>query len=159
MDRSTDPWFLTDVDGLLTEVARRHDLYAGLDVVAAVDTSPDRLLLGCEPLPPMPRLSSGYEAWAHARDVLEKVFIRLCPERGPGDPPLCTIHLLRCREGRVVPTTDEGAMGYAMLHANNWVQAFVGEVITLTPHGWRIHHRGGVTPTLTSLGAKHLRAV
>jgi hypothetical protein len=159
MSQTNDPWVLADVDGLLTEVARRIRLYAGLDVIAVVDTSPDRALLGCEALPFLPRLSTGYEVWDLTRHVLEEVFIRLCPERGPGDPPLCTIHLLRCRDGRVVPTTDEGSVGYAMLHANNPVQAFIGDIITLTPHGWREHTRGGLTPTLSSLGRKKLRAV
>lgn len=158
MREEVEPWHLSDVPALLTEVARRVPLRAGFDVVAVVDTSPKRELLGCEVLPLLPRLSTGYEVWNLARHVLEEVFVRLCPERAPGDPASCTIHLIRCRDGRAVPTPDEGAVGYAMLYANNPVQAFIGDVITLTPHGWCEQRRGGFAPTLVPTG-QTLRAM
>jgi hypothetical protein len=157
MIRRIDPWDLPDVPALLEEVGRRVDVRAGLDVVAVVDTEPTRGLLAYEVLRPLARLSTGYEVWDLARHQLEQVFVRLCPQRRLGEPPHFTLHVVRFREGRVVPTPDEGALAYAMLLANNPVHGFVGEVITVTEHGWRERHRGDLAPTLTSLRRAQLR--
>lgn len=157
MSRSTNPWDIPDVPSLLEAIGRRIDVRAGLDIVVVVDTSDERTMIACEALQPLGKLSTSHDAWELARDTLEQVFIRLCPQRRLGDPAPCTVHLVRCRDGRVVPTPDQGAVGYAMLLANNPVQVYIGEVITVTPHGWRERHRGGLMPTLTSLRRAQLR--
>lgn len=152
-----DPWQLPDVPAFLTEVARRVDLQPGLDLLVVVDDSEERRVLGLEPLAPVELDADPSEV---ARTVLEKPMQRLCPswEEAP-PPPHCTAHLLRCREGRVVHARDDVKLGYGLLYAKNFLTVFCGDIVILTPHGWRIDDRAGNAPTLTSLRGRGLRAV
>lgn len=153
-----DPWELPDVPAFLTDVARRIDLRPGHDVLVVVDDSEERRTLGLERLaqPTEP----GADPWELAHTVLEGPMQRLCPswEDAP-PPPHCTAHILRCRDGRVVPARDDVRWGYAMSYAKNFLTVYWGDVIVLTPHGWRVNNRAGMTPTLSSLGGRSLRSV
>lgn len=157
--RVAPPWELSDVPALLATVARRVVLDVGVDVLATVRTDEARSFVAAEALPTVPDMSCRDEQeWVFANDVLEPIFLRLCPPRDFARLPECTIHLIRCREGRVVPTPDEGSLGYAMLLANNESQAYVGDIITVTPHGWRRRWMADDQPTLTALRRRRLRA-
>src|SRR3954453_13758669 len=163
-----DPWELPDVPAFLADVSRRIDLQPGLDVLVVVDDSLDvlvvvddsevRRVLGLEelakPIDPDPDPSE------LADTILEGAMQRLCPswEDAP-PPPHCTAHLVRCRDGRVVPARDDLRWGYGMLYAKNFLSVYCGDVVVLTPHGWRVDSRAGATPTLRSLGGRGIRAV
>jgi len=153
-----DPWELPDVAAFLTDLSRRIDLRPGLDLLVVVDDSDVRRVLGLEELaqPAHPETDPGELAYA----IFEQPMQRLCPswEEDPG-PPHCTVHLLRCRDGRVVPAPDDIRLGYAMLYAKNFLTVYSGDIIVLTPYGWRVGRRAGAAPTLTSLGGRGLRAV
>jgi hypothetical protein len=152
-----DPWHLPDVPAFLSAVAREVDLYAGLDLLAVVDVSDKRELLAVETLPTAE--TSRVEDWQFAMQVIAPMLERLCPDHDSPPPPQCTTHLLRCRAGRVVPALDDVRLGYALLYGRNLINTFCGDIVILTPHGWRAERRAGLTPTLTSLGGQALRAV
>jgi len=152
-----DPWELPDVPTFLTDVSRRVDLRPGLDVLVVVDDSDRRRILGLEQL--VPATDGDADPSELAESILEGPMHRLCPGWDAPRPPHCTAHLLRCREGRVVPARDDLRWGYGMLYAKNMLTVYAGDIVVLTPHGWRVGFRAGATPTLTSLAGPGLRAV
>jgi hypothetical protein len=152
-----DPWELPDVPAFLDDVAHRVELRPGLDLLVVVDDSEVRRVLDVAKLSrPAKALPDPSEL---ARKVIEKPMARLCPGYEVPPPPHCTAHLLRCREGRVVPARDDIRWAYGLLYARNGINTLCGDVVVLTPHGWRVGQRSGLTPTLTSLGHRRLRVV
>jgi hypothetical protein len=159
--RFDDPWEISDVGGFLTAVGSRVELDVGLDVIAVVDTSDARELLAAEALPSIAGRLEGEEAsWTLSRRVLAPAMRRLCPQPVPSEHGArCSVHIVRCRDGRVVSSPDDVRLGYAVMYANNGLRTYMGEIFTLTPHGWCDFDRGGAEPTLTQLRGRRLRAV
>jgi hypothetical protein len=150
-----DPWELNDVDGLLRDLNRQLGVALGANCLAVVDL--EDKLIGARRLPAASPTYLDYDdvAW----DVIRPAIVSILGEERGFGPPNHVAHIVRCKPGRAVLGRNDVAWGRALLHGQQALDCFVGEVIVLTPHGWRMSdRRGDLTPSLLDF-RDHLRAV
>ena len=149
-------WWLPDVPAFLEEVAARAALRVNLNLLVAVDL--DRKVLGVKRLPAR---KAGYERRTRlAYDVIAPALEQMLPPRPPRSSPTGTGHLVRTRPGRVVPLAEDAEWERSLLYACGSICAYTGELVLVTPHGWRFADMAGHEPKLADLERRpRLRAV
>jgi len=124
---------LRDVPSFLERATRRLRLDAGTNLLVATDL--EQNVLGTKRLP---------KRAAHARrsrlayDVVAPALERMLPPRGHGTPPSGMGYIIRAREGRAVPAIDDLEWAYTLLWACGYICCYTGDVVVVTPHGWRV---------------------
>lgn len=153
---------LRDVPGFLERATRRFRLEAGVNLLVATDL--EQNVLGVKRLPK--RVS--YERRSRlAYDVVAPALEQRLPGRDRGSPPSGIGYIVRTRDGRAVPAFDDLEWAYTLLWACGSICCYTGDVVVVTPHGWRIvtdsgsRNRliAGWSPTIADLSARHLRSV
>jgi hypothetical protein len=142
---------------LMDELARRHLLRPGPDLVVVVRNTTGEVL-GVAELPDLESdgWGDGIAAAARRAGAGEWSADRRARDR--------TAHLVRRRLGRTVPARREFRGWSSWLNAGGEIDAYVGDWLLVTDHGWRnlLSTTGpaGTTPTLVGGdGAARLRAV
>lgn len=94
-----------------------------------------------------------------AYDVMAPIIANALPPRTPGQPPTGVGYLIRAREGRVVRVPDDDEWERTLLWACGSVGCYTGDVVIVTPHGWRVGDVAGWSPSLPDFSAATLRSV
>jgi hypothetical protein len=155
-DRYDDgPHRLSDAPAFLRAATQRTRLKPGSNLLVATDL--DQNVLGVKTLPPR---RASYERRSRlAYDLLAPALERMLPQRDWGKEPAGIGYLIRGREGRAVPALDDLEWAYTLLRACDSICCFTGDVVIVTPHGWRFDDTAGWSPTLADLRGPRLRAV
>jgi hypothetical protein len=148
------PWRLRDVPDCLEAANRKRRLSAGMSLLVFTDLA--RTMVGARVL----RQKASYERRSRlAYDVMAPMIEQALGSRERGAPPIGVAHLIRAREGRVVAAPDDGEWERTLLWACGLVGCYTGDLVIVTPHGWRVGSLAGWSPTLTDLSGPRLRSV
>jgi hypothetical protein len=149
------PQRLSDAPAFLRAATQRARLKPGANLLVATDL--EQNVLGVKTLPPR---RAAYERRSRlAYDLLAPALERMLPKREWGKGPTGIGYLIRGREGRAVPALDDLEWAYTLLWACGSICCFSGDVVVVTPYGWRFHNTAGWSPTLADLAGPRLRAV
>lgn len=129
------PYEYGDPGQVLTAVLAGGSLSEGDMLLALVhDPSGDQQFLRTT------RLDSEHSRWLgsyEGRDILAGYLRRLAvPMRQPGEPPRHSVMTISARRGLAVFGPDEMACLSTWRYCGHLVDAFVGELIVVTEHGW-----------------------
>jgi hypothetical protein len=143
------------VPAFLRTVASRQRLTAERNILVATDL--EHRLLGVRALP---QRKASYDRRSRlAYDVLAPALERMLPARAHGSPPTGVGYIVRPREGRAVVTPEDHEWRYTLLWACGSICCFTGDVVIVTPHGWRCDDEAGWEPRLADLSRPPLKAV
>lgn len=145
---------LRDVSAFLRGATRRRLLTAGMNLLVVTDLEEKVLTVR------VLRRRASYRTRSRlAYDVMAPIIDKALPFREPGRPPTGIGHLIRAREGRVVPVPDDDEWERALLWACGMVGCYTGDLVIVTPRGWRANGVAGWSPNLMDLSGQRLRSV
>lgn len=145
---------LRDVPAFLRGATRRRLLTAGMNLLVVTDLEEKVLTVR------VLRRRASYRTRSRlAYDVMAPIIDKALPFREPGRPPTGIGHLIRAREGRVVPVPDDDEWERALLWACGMVGCYTGDLVIVTPRGWRANGVAGWSPNLMDLSGQRLRSV
>jgi hypothetical protein len=145
---------LRDVPTLLGDVARRRPLRSEMNLLVVTDLEQNVLTVRV-----LRRRASYHTRSRLAYDVMVPIIQKALPLRQPGNPPTGIGHVVRTREGRVVPVPDDAEWEWTLLWACGMAGCYTGDLVLVTPHGWRADGVAGWSPSLTDLSAQKLRSL
>lgn len=145
---------LRDVPTFLRGATRRRTLTPGVNLLVVTD-----LEHNIRTVRVLRRRASYRTRDRLAYDVMAPIIDKALPLREPGSPPTGIAHLIRAREGRVVPLPNDAEWEWTLLWACGLVGCYTGDLLIVTPHGWRVGRVAGWSPTLTDLSGQRLRCV
>jgi hypothetical protein len=153
---------LRDVPAFLQRATRRFRVDDNTNLLVATDL--EQNVLGAKRLP---KRATYARRSRLAYDVVAPALEAMLPSRTHQRGPTGIGYIIRGREGRAVPAMDDLEWAYTLLWACGSICCFTGDVVVVTPHGWRVvtDHGwrdgpvAGWTPSLAELSAGRLRAV
>jgi hypothetical protein len=94
-----------------------------------------------------------------AYDVIAPMLNEMSPPRAATGSPVSVAYVVRPRAGRAVITDEDHEWRYTLLWGCGISPCFTGDVVIVTPHGWRYDEQGGWEPRLADPSRPPLRAV
>jgi hypothetical protein len=145
---------LHDVPAFLQSVTRRRKLADGMNLLVATDLEQNVLTVR------VLRQKAAYNRRSRlAYDVMAPILASALPPREHGTPPTGIGYLVRARAGRVVPLPSDAEWERTLLWACGSICCLTGDLVLVTPHGWRVDEVAGWSPTLADLSAPKLRSL
>jgi hypothetical protein len=147
---SCSPWRLADIPTTLHAASAAAPSGFTLPSTYAVVTDLDDGVVGVRQLEH--RSDDDADQSGRIND-LHAAYADIIGELSGPRPPTHVAHVVRCRPGRAVFGIDDNGWGWALSFALNLIDAYWGNVIVVTPHGWTTGRMraAALTPTTDDL--------